>query len=251
MPTGFVGPTATNPARTPASGEMKHDAVVWSNGAPSTTTAGWLECGICHKSPSNGLDREWAVEPRPARRPARFHAPLAAAASRSRRRASTATPTRGPGELLADVGDRSRCRANVRSTTSPPAALGDCAAATRAAPRRTGRRGRAASFHLAGIDASAQDLPALPRRRAADDDGGLDEHDVHEARRSTTAPRAGITHGDGQDCAGCHTATSTVGVAAASRTAPATLVAATRPCIALPRRAAAHVAACCRSSITP
>src|SRR3989454_7663361 len=30
-PIGFVGPTATNPARTPASGEMKHDAVLWSN----------------------------------------------------------------------------------------------------------------------------------------------------------------------------------------------------------------------------
>ena len=40
MPTGFVGPTATDPA-TPASGEMKHDAVVWSNGARRHDDAPW------------------------------------------------------------------------------------------------------------------------------------------------------------------------------------------------------------------
>ena len=39
IPLGFVGPTATNPARTPASGEMKHDAVVWNGAGPTTTTA--------------------------------------------------------------------------------------------------------------------------------------------------------------------------------------------------------------------
>src|SRR2546426_9881870 len=38
VPSDFSAPTATNPARTPASGEMKHDAVLWSNGLPTAAS---------------------------------------------------------------------------------------------------------------------------------------------------------------------------------------------------------------------
>src|SRR5256885_1472073 len=60
-PLGFVGPTATNPARTPASGEMKHDAVVWNSAGPTSATAVPHDCAVCHQSPSKALAATWAT----------------------------------------------------------------------------------------------------------------------------------------------------------------------------------------------
>src|SRR5205085_12188843 len=49
-PAGFVGPL--NPARTPPTGEMKHDAVLWSGGARTAIPAVTQDCSTCHRSPS-------------------------------------------------------------------------------------------------------------------------------------------------------------------------------------------------------
>src|SRR5207302_1596325 len=45
-PVGFVGPF--NAARVPPTGEMKHDAVLWHDGAPTATPAAPQECSLCH-----------------------------------------------------------------------------------------------------------------------------------------------------------------------------------------------------------
>ncbi|HWE23787.1 MAG TPA: hypothetical protein VG496_07575, partial [Myxococcales bacterium] len=63
-PVGFVGPIDAR--RAPASGEMKHDAVLWSSGAPSTSPAVPLECSLCHR-----LTSGWATA-------LKFHASVAA-----------------------------------------------------------------------------------------------------------------------------------------------------------------------------
>src|SRR2546429_5419303 len=78
VPMGFVGPTASNPARTPASGEMKHDAVLWSNGGPTVVTAVPEECGLSHVPPTMSTPASWAAN-QGGTTPALFHASLTAA----------------------------------------------------------------------------------------------------------------------------------------------------------------------------
>src|SRR5207253_5602 len=60
-PIGFVGPTATNPVRTPVSGEMKHDAVLWSNGLPTAASAVPQDCAVCHVTPSMSMSGAWGI----------------------------------------------------------------------------------------------------------------------------------------------------------------------------------------------
>jgi hypothetical protein len=79
-PTGFVGPLATSPARRPATGEMRHDAVAWSGGAPTSTPIVTLDCATCHAPPSATLAATWATD-RTGSTSARFHASLSAAAA--------------------------------------------------------------------------------------------------------------------------------------------------------------------------
>ena len=78
MPVGFVGPTAANPARTPASGEMKHDAVVWANDASTAVSIVPANCGTCHASPSATVKASWATN-LAGTSPAQFHPALSAA----------------------------------------------------------------------------------------------------------------------------------------------------------------------------
>src|SRR5256712_13104284 len=63
-PAGFVGPIDAR--RTPASGEMKHDAVLWSNGVRTATLAVAQEGSLCHRATSG-----WATAEK-------FHAPARA-----------------------------------------------------------------------------------------------------------------------------------------------------------------------------
>jgi hypothetical protein len=79
MPVGFVGPMATMPARSPASGEMKHDAVAWMNDAPTATALVSSNCGQCHASPSATVSAKWTVGVG-GTAPATYHAALTTAA---------------------------------------------------------------------------------------------------------------------------------------------------------------------------
>ena len=195
-PAGFVGPVATSPPRTPASGEMKHDAVLWSAGSATRTRLVTADCGACHLSPTSPLLATWATGTA-GTSPARLHASLTAgslaqpascldchANSRPIGTLSAATATLAAGLTFDHAGAR---------------ALGDCAAC-HAGPFTGWSGGR---FHLAGSTTPASCLPCHAGQRPTSASGWV-------STSYTGAPfdygtnTAAITHGDGQDCAGCH-----------------------------------------------
>jgi hypothetical protein len=77
VPVGFVGPTATAPARVPPSGEMKHDAVTWANGAATATKLVVADCGVCHAA-ADGKTGGWTTNAAGSG-PATYHPALTAA----------------------------------------------------------------------------------------------------------------------------------------------------------------------------
>jgi hypothetical protein len=199
-PVGFVGPLATHPARTPASGEMKHDAVAWSNGAPTGVGIVQADCAACHASPSGTAPATWATG-RTAGSIPTFHASLTAA-------------------QLAQPSTCLDCHANTRPAavlTSGNAALpamvtfdhraqatpGECATCHAASGGAGWASWAGGRFHLAGSATPTSCLPCHAGERPTSASGWA----------STTYPAspfdygtngAGVTHGDGQDCVACH-----------------------------------------------
>lgn len=195
QPQGFVGVVATAPARTPPTGEMRHDAVGWTNGTPGTTRLVTQDCATCHRTPDAVFATTWGVVSEDGGRP-RFHAPLTAAGQ--------AQPT-----SCLD------CHANTRPTvplTSMNAAvvagmtfdhgagnaLDDCAGCHASTSTWVG-----GTFHHAGAPAPTSCLPCHQQERPTSTTGW----------QSTTYTRSpfdygtnaqGVTHGGGEDCAVCH-----------------------------------------------
>jgi hypothetical protein len=202
-PAGFVGPTATNPARSPASGEMKHDAVAWSAGVATVTRVVTADCGSCHVSPTAVLQATWATGTGGAPL-ARYHASL------------TAAGLPQPASCL-------DCHANSRPTgvVSRPAtgplvglsfdhvgsgAMGDCAACHAASTAAWS----GATYHRAGSANPTSCLPCHAGQRPTSNAGWTStSYQASPFDYGTNA--ALITHGDGQDCAGCHTGPGTGG----------------------------------------
>ncbi|MFT3839053.1 MAG: hypothetical protein QM723_18880 [Myxococcaceae bacterium] len=181
-PQGFVGdPAASMPPRTPPTGQMRHDAVLWANGAPTTTPAFDADCGVCHVTPVMSTAAFWSTS-------AVFHGALASHAQTQ------------PGSCL-------DCHANTRPTGlvtvhpglsfnhSAPAWLGDCSSCHFSFSNWSG-----GVFHQPGAAAPASCLPC------------------HEGERPTTGSASGApfdfggnaltTHGAAQDCAVCHASTT-------------------------------------------
>ena len=196
-PIGFVGPTATDPARSPASGEMKHDAVLWSNGLPTAASAVPQDCAVCHTAPSKSMSATWATD-QAGTTPARFHASL------------TKADLPQPASCV-------DCHANSRPngilTVSPtnlifdhtaPAALADCASchqSTSSAAQWTSWAG--GKFHLAGDAAPASCLPCHAAERPTTTSNWMST--TYTSSPFDYVPNTqGITHGAGQDCAVCH-----------------------------------------------
>ncbi|MHB8876868.1 MAG: hypothetical protein ACYC8T_24490 [Myxococcaceae bacterium] len=48
-----------DPRRTPVTGEMRHDAVVWAGDAPTTTRIVTAGCNVCHQAPDELIDAKW------------------------------------------------------------------------------------------------------------------------------------------------------------------------------------------------
>src|SRR6267142_2320981 len=188
MPVGFVGPTATSPVRVPPSGEMKHDAVVWAKGAPTTTPAAPVECGLCHAAPQASSGR-WSAS-KSGGTTAVFHASLSAAAQpQPGSCVDCHANTRPSGVLTAAV---AALPSGVKFDHGASVALGDCVSCHASSSTWTGGK-----FHLAG--------GATPTNCAS----------CHEGERPTstagwvnatyqTSPFDYATHGAGLDCASCH-----------------------------------------------
>ncbi len=175
-PKNFVG--ALDSARSPSTGAMKHDAVIWDGGTPTTTPAFALECQLCHEPPLNLIDTQWTFAAgRGDGGSALFHASLTAAGRPQ------------PSGCL-------DCHANTRPLAPLPTfdhstALGECRSCHVSTTTWTGGQ-----FHSATAPAPATCLPC------------------HASDRPTT-PNAsylfdfgtnanGVAHGGDQDCASCH-----------------------------------------------
>jgi hypothetical protein len=199
-PKGFVGPVATSPVRSPASGEMRHDAVNWVNSAPTTTALVSTNCGQCHTSP-NRYTQGWAT--------------LADGGTPKYHSALTTQPA-----SCLDCHANTRPQAVLTQATAPglpvnvtydhtsPLALADCAtchAASKVSPWASWSGGK---FHAVGSTTPTTCLPCHDAERPTSNTGWL----------STTYTKSpfdygpnllGIGHGDGLDCVTCHASSGT------------------------------------------
>jgi hypothetical protein len=209
-PNGFVGPTATSPARTPPSGEMKHDAVTWNAGAPTTTRVVTADCGTCHLAPNQDLAATWSTwtsGTQGTNALPQFHTSLTGA--------SLAQPT-----SCVDCHANSRPVAVLSSAAaSLPAGLtfdhanavatGDCAGCHGSTATWAGGR-----YHAAGSASPTTCLPCHAGERPSatvNPVSGWNSLTYTSAPFDYTTNAAGITHGDGQDCAVCHKGPGTHG----------------------------------------
>lgn len=193
-PTGFVGVLALDPPRDPATGEMKHDAVVWLNNQPTTSGLVPAECGLCHQPPSQALPATWAEG---AGRPL-FHAPLSTAGL-PQPESCIDCHANGRPTLVYDE-DNAPLPAGIVFDHAGAFSQGDCGAC-HAQSTSTWANGQ---FH-----ALAQGTPptCLPCHEGERPTSTAD----WESTTFTSSPfdfvtnASGIAHGDGQDCVGCHT----------------------------------------------
>src|SRR5712691_9420896 len=199
MPVGFVGPTATSPARVPPSGEMKHGAVEWADGAPTTALAAPVECGLCHVAPQASAGH-WST-PKSAGTTAVFHAALSAAGQPQPSSCIDCHANTRPSGLLTAA--LAALPSGVRFDHGASVALGDCVSCHTSSSSWTGGK-----FHLQGS--------GTPSSCDSCHEG---ERPTSTANwKSTTYSSApfdyggnafGNTHGDGLDCVACHTGPGT------------------------------------------
>src|SRR5947209_8782172 len=177
VPVGFVGPIDAR--RTPASGEMKHDAVLWSGGAPTSTQAAPQECSLCHRSTSG-----WATAQK-------FHASVGAQPSSCLDCHANSRPA-----LLTSA--NAALPAGVRFDHST--AMGECTTCHVSGSLTSWAGGK---FHLAGSATPASCVSCHGGERPTSTTNW----------KSTTYSSApfdyggnalGNTHGDGLECASCH-----------------------------------------------
>ena len=185
-PRGFVG--ALDTRRSPPTGEMKHDAVLWAGGAPTTTPAFTLDCQVCHEPPANLLSSQWTFATgRSDGGVALFHSSL-----------STAGRPQPAGCL--------DCHANTRPvapvgsagmTFDHATALGECITCHTSTTSWAGGK-----FHSATVPPPTTCLPCHAGDRPTSTTGWMGTFLTSPFDSVTNAN--GVTHGADQDCAGCH-----------------------------------------------
>jgi hypothetical protein len=204
-PTGLVGPTATSPARSPASGEMKHDAVAWLNGAPTSTALVSTECSLCHASPSATLDATWGMD-RGGSAPAKFHTALAAGAQPQPSSCLDCHANTRPTSVL--TSGSAVLPAGVSFDHAAASASGDCITCHVKSTQAPFSSWSGGLFHLAGSTTPATCLPCHSGERPASTSGWKSTIYAQTPFDYGTNTN-GVTHGDGQDCATCHTGPGT------------------------------------------
>jgi hypothetical protein len=201
QPTGFVGPTATNPARTPASGEMKHDAVAWANGTPSTTKLVTYDCGTCHAAPSQSLGATWAMSAA-GTSPAQFHASIATKSLTQPSSCIDCHANTRPSGVLTSA-KAPALHAGISFDHGSAAALGDCSNchASGGATQWTAWSG--GLFHAKGSATPSTCLPCHDGERPTSTSGWASST-YSKSPFDYVTNAQGIKHGDGQDCVTCH-----------------------------------------------
>jgi hypothetical protein len=182
-PQGFVGdPTLSMPPRSPPSGQMRHDAVLWADGGPTTTPAFDADCGVCHVTPVMSMGAFWSTQ-------AVFHSALASHGQAQPSSCLDCHANTRPTGIVADP-----THPGLAFNHSGAAWLGECRTCHASFQSWSG-----GVFHLPGATAPTSCEPC------------------HEGERPTTgsssppfdyAGNALTTHGAAQDCAVCHASTT-------------------------------------------
>ena len=200
-PTGFVGPIPATWVRTPASGEMKHDAVVWSNGAPTATPIVTQDCAQCHVPPSaqGGLPAlaTWATS-KTGTTPAQFHSSLTTQPSSC---LDCHANSRSANGILNSTNSTLTGTLQFDHTTS--AALGECNTCHSSFTAWSGGH-----FHLASSQTPSTCLPCHAGERPTSTATWASTTYKNSPFDYVTNAN-GILHGAGQDCVTCHTGPGT------------------------------------------
>jgi len=200
MPSGFVGPT--DAARNPASGAMKHDAVVWNNAGPTTVSAVPYDCAVCHEPPSKSLVATWATN-QAGTTPALFHASLTAAMQPQPKSCVDCHANSRPNAILTSA--NSSMVAGLTFDHTAGAAMGDCGschvnASATATQWTSWSQGK---FHPPGSASPATCLPCHDGERPVSNTGWVSTT-YKSSPFDYGTNTSGAMHGDGLDCATCH-----------------------------------------------
>ena len=205
VPTGFVGPTATSPARVPSSGEMKHDAVAWSNLQRTSTPLVSNDCAVCHLAPSRASAANWATS-RTGAGVALFHSSLTQALAPQPGSCLDCHANSRPNTILTSA-NATLTAANLSFDHAAPEAMGDCTSCHVATQLSSWTGGR---FHPPGVTAPATCLPCHSGERPTTVAGWTPlTTSSASIPFDYTGNALGNTHGNGQDCAACHTGPGT------------------------------------------
>lgn len=185
IPVGFVGDLDSR--RSPRSGEMKHDAVAWTDTAPTSTKLVTADCGVCHQAPNENVDAKWKFAYGKPDAGAAFHGPLMTAGA--------AQPT-----SCID------CHANSRPVgpvgaiafNHDPSALGNCATCHGAFTTWAGGK-----YHQVGSSTPASCVPCHEAARPTSTSGWMQPNYAQRPFDYVTNAN-GDKHGAGQDCVKCH-----------------------------------------------
>jgi len=185
-PQSFVG--ALDPRRTPSTGEMRHDAVVWSGGAPTATRILTAGCVTCHQPPTDQVYATWSFgSGKGDAGVAKFHGSLT--------EAGLAQPS-----ACLDCHDTSRPVGAVQAaglSFDHAVAPGECADCHRSTDHWSGGQ-----YHTAAAAAPASCLPCHAGERPT---GTTGWHGGYANSPFDYGPNAnGVNHGADQDCVVCH-----------------------------------------------
>lgn len=192
-PIGFVGPTATAPARDPASGEMRHEARAWVDGGPNGASLVG-ECSTCHLAPGT-LTADWSTGHTDAG--VRFHASLTSAGLPQPTSCLDCHANTRPKALLTSM----NASVPVGLTFDHQSAdtLGECAACHGNTTAWSGAR-----FHPVGSANPSTCLPCHAQERPTSTATWM-QPGYQTAPFDYTTNDAGVRHGGGEDCVVCHT----------------------------------------------
>lgn len=208
IPTGFVGSMATNPARMPPSGEMKHDAVAWDGGAPTTTALVTQDCIACHVAPTDTAPTTWATG-------------TAGAGAASYHTALTATGRPQPSSCI-DCHANSRPTALLTSGTSSlalgleldhsmPEAMGECAGCHSSGGATRWSSWSQGIFHQVGSTTPKTCLPCHEGERPTSTASWKSQSYQVSPFDYVGSADGGVQHGNNEDCVVCHAGPGTGG----------------------------------------
>jgi len=204
MPLGFVGPLAANPARSPASGPMKHDAVEWSAGAPTMMALVPQDCALCHAAPAQP-GSSWATN---GATPVEYHASLASAAVPQPAQCVDCHANSRPSAVLTRANATLPANASWSFDHTAAITKAECSSCHQASATSQFRAWSGGQFHLAGSASPTTCAPCHDGDRPTTTAGWQSPTYTRSPFDYVTNARA-ITHGAGHDCAMCHSGAGT------------------------------------------